>query len=64
MFILEEFRGKKIGKELVLEFKKWCREKKVWKVKVFVSSKNDWAINFYKKYGFEDYLVELEMNLK
>ena len=63
MFVLEENRSKGVGSKLLDEFFKWCKSKKVNRVKVVISSDNFQSINFHKKNGFFDYNLILEKNI-
>lgn len=63
LWVDDEYRSKGIGKELVKEFEKWCREKKVSRLSVDTSAGNERAIEFYRKEGFEDYELILEKPL-
>lgn len=63
MFVSDECRGQGIGTELVKKFKDWCKEKDIQKISVIASFKNRAGIGFYKKQGFQDYDVILEMDL-
>ena len=62
-FILEEFRSKGIGKKLYRKFIEWCKIKKVDKVMVDASAKNELAIKFYRDNNFKDYSLMLESDL-
>lgn len=61
--VLEDFRSKGIGKQLFDEFVKWCKNKKVGKVKVEASAQNEKAIKFYRTNNFKDYTLVLELDL-
>ena len=63
MFILDEFRSNGIGTKLYNEFLKWCKTKKVDKIRVNASAQNELAINFYKNNNFKEYALILEMDL-
>ncbi|MBT6690213.1 GNAT family N-acetyltransferase [archaeon] len=63
IFILEEFRSKKIGKKLYDKFIEWCKTKNVSKAMLDVSTKNKLAIKFYRKNKFVDYSLTLETDL-
>lgn len=58
--ILDNFRGKGIGKTFFKELVKWAKEKKVKRLKVVASINNKDAINFYKYCGLKDYDLVLE----
>jgi len=61
--VLEKFRSKGIGKQLFDEFIKWCKTKKVGKVRVEASAQNERAIKFYRTNNFKDYTLVLELDL-
>ncbi len=63
MLVLEEFRSQGIGKQLFQEFIKWCKSKRVKRVKVVASAQNKRAIEFYHKDGFKDYNLVLEKEI-
>ena len=62
-FVLEEHRRKGIGTKLFRRFLDWCRARGVERVKVYAYSDNKNAISFYRKNGFKDYVVYLEMEI-
>ncbi|MBT5021662.1 GNAT family N-acetyltransferase [Candidatus Woesearchaeota archaeon] len=63
MFVKEEFRSRGIGTKLYNEFLKWSQEKNANRIKVEASAKNDLAIKFYRRQGFEDYDLVLEKEI-
>ncbi|HLD54690.1 MAG TPA: GNAT family N-acetyltransferase [Candidatus Nanoarchaeia archaeon] len=63
MFILEDYRSMKIGKKLLQEFAKWCKSKKVERIKVVAYAQNSKAIEFYRREGFKDYDFVLEKEI-
>jgi ribosomal protein S18 acetylase RimI-like enzyme len=64
MLIDKKFRGKNLGTKLVKNFMEWCKKNKVDYISVDVSSGNEKSVNFYKKLGFKDYDLTLEMKIK
>jgi GNAT superfamily N-acetyltransferase len=60
MFIEDEYRGKGIGTKFLRLFEKWCKDKKINRMRLVASSRNIQAINLYKKEGFEIYDITLE----
>lgn len=63
MCIDDEYRRFGIGKLLMDEFKKYCKERNMQNIKVTASAKNNIAIQFYMKNGFEDYNVTLKFKI-
>lgn len=57
----KKFRNHGIGKKMAGEFLKWCQEKKADCVSVDVKAKNEKAKRFYRKLGFKDYNLFLEI---
>jgi GNAT superfamily N-acetyltransferase len=62
MFVLDKCRGKGIGALLVRAFLDWCKLNRAGHVRVIVSAKNMRGIDFYRKQGFKDYDVTLEID--
>ena len=63
MIVDEYYRNQGIGKALVAAFKDWCFENGAEVILVTASAKNEKGINFYKKVGFKDHEVTLELKL-
>ena len=61
--VLEDFRSKGIGKQLFDEFIKWCKTKKVGKVRVEATAQNKRAIQFYITNNFKDHALVLEFDM-
>jgi L-amino acid N-acyltransferase YncA len=59
-FVLKDFRKKGIGGRLFNEFSKWCKNKKVNRIRAVISSHNNVSISFHKRKGFKDYDIVLE----
>ncbi len=64
MFVDDKFRGQKIGKLIVDELVKWFKEKNVFDIRLKVYEKNISAVNAYKKYGFEHFVLEMRYTSK
>lgn len=62
MFVLEEHRSKGVGEKLVSMFLEWCKENGYEHIKVESTAQNEKAITFYRKMGFKDYTLILEIN--
>ena len=63
MYIMSNYRGNKIGKRLIDEFKKYCKENNINNIIVTASYKNKSAINFYKNNGFEEFNLTLNSKI-
>ena len=63
MFIKEEYRGRKLGQKLIKDFLNWCKKNRVDYVQSVPSVNNKPAISFYKKMGFKEYALVLEIKL-
>ncbi|MCR5146824.1 MAG: GNAT family N-acetyltransferase [Clostridia bacterium] len=63
MCILEDYRKLGIGSRLFEKFKAICKENDIKELKVVASYKNQNAINFYKKNGFEEAEITLKQRL-
>jgi GNAT superfamily N-acetyltransferase len=61
MLIESSLRGKGIGIKLMEDFIDWCKMKKSDYISVTASMQNEQGINFYRKLGFKDYNLTLEM---
>ncbi len=64
MLIKSEFRGRGIGTQLTNDFINWCKKNKVSHIAVTASAQNKQAIDFYRKLGFRDYDLTLEMVIR
>lgn len=60
MYVIEGYRSKGIGKKLITEFEKWCKEKNVEKICVECVFENEKALKFYREFGFGNHSVRLE----
>lgn len=63
MFVIESYRGDKLGARLFESFVEWCKECNIKRIKTVASAGNSRAIDFYRREGFEDYDLVLEKEL-
>ncbi|MEK7629032.1 MAG: GNAT family N-acetyltransferase [Patescibacteria group bacterium] len=63
IYIKPEHQGEKLGSQLTNNFINWCRENKVNYVSVIPSAQNESAIKFYRKNGFENYDLVMQLDL-
>lgn len=61
MGVSPEYRSMGIGHLLIEEAKKWAKSKSISKLFVVAYSKNEKAVKFYKREGFDDVGLEMEM---
>lgn len=54
VFVLPEYRGKGIGKALMLKLLEYGKERGLKEAELWVGEKNERAIKFYKKLGFKE----------
>jgi len=64
ILIESKFRGKSLGTKLTKDFIDWCKRNKVDYVSVNAFAKNELSLNLYRKFGFKDYNLSLEMKLR
>ena len=64
MLVDDKYRGLGVGKQLINQFKEYCKSKNITNLKVVASAKNKNAIDFYKKQGFEDLNITLTMDME
>ena len=63
MFVLEQYRSRGVGSQLVDDFKKWSREKGAQRILVVAYVTNEKAVNFYQRDGFFPESTMLEANI-
>ena len=63
MIVSNSCRRMGIGKQLIDNFKNYCKKHNIHNIKVVASYKNENAINFYHKNGFEDFNLTLTMKI-
>lgn len=63
MGVSPKYRSQGIGKMLVDEAKKWAKELGINKMFVVAYYNNQKAVKFYKREGFKEIGLELEMNI-
>lgn len=63
MFIYEAYRRQGVGQQLVDHFLAWTRERGVQRVTVSAYATNAPALNFYRKNGFVDRSIVLDLSL-
>jgi len=63
-FVKREYRNKDIGKKLVKGMLNWFKSRKVKWAQITTHAKNINAITFWKKMGFKEYSIRMNLLLK
>jgi len=63
LYVLEEYRNKKIATNLINEAKKWCKDKNVDTISLNVLADNAIARKLYYKLGFNDFSITLKTRI-
>jgi len=63
-FILDEYRRKRVGKQLTQKLFKWFKSKGIKWIRVDAYTNNRVGINFWKKMGFKEYVLEMTKVIK
>lgn len=62
MYVVPGLRGQRIGERLAQAFLDWSREEGAARVRVVACAANAGAVRFYRRLGFADYDLVLEMD--
>lgn len=63
IYVKSEFRGRKIGKQLLELFIKYCKDNHCVSIRSIAFSNNIDSINFHKSFGFEEYYQDTILKL-
>lgn len=63
IFVVDDVRGRGVGRALAGVFLRWCGEQEAQRVSVTAYASNDGAIRFYRRLGFEPKEVALERSV-
>jgi GNAT superfamily N-acetyltransferase len=64
MFVKEEHRGKGLNKLIMDALLKWCKNQKVYEIRLNVYDTNPSAIRAYEKAGFSKHMINMRLNLQ
>lgn len=63
LFVVEEYRNKGIGAELIKTFVSWLKTKKAEIIELDVPSNNSAAIKLYKSIGFKEFIIRMRKKI-
>lgn len=63
VFMEKKYQGAGLGAKLTRDFISWCRKNKVDYISLLVAPRNQSAIVFYRKLGFKDYDLVMQLKL-
>lgn len=63
LYVLEEYRNKKIATMLIEQVKDWCIEKNISSISLNVLKENKIARDLYYKFGFKEMYINLKCQL-
>ena len=64
VFVEEKYRRRDIGKRIIDKLVDWLHKRKIYDIRVMVLSENSNALKAYHKYGFKEYVFEMNYPLK
>ena len=62
MFVPEEHRGQGLNKTIIDALIEWCKERKVYEIRLDVYPENSPAIKAYEKAGFKKYMLAMRLD--
>lgn len=63
MYVDPAHRGKGLNSQILNHLKNWAKERNISKLKLEVYAENQNAINAYKKFGFNNHMLEMVMDV-
>jgi len=63
MYVLRKYRKNGLGTAMFERFLQWCEDREVKRVRSITSVRNPLGLKFYKRCGFVDYFMVMEMEL-
>jgi GNAT superfamily N-acetyltransferase len=64
MFVKKENRREGIGNLIINSLLEWFKQKKIYDIRLKVYAENSDAVKAYKKYGFQDFVLELRKEIE
>lgn len=61
LFVETVYRGRGVGEELMFHALKWLEEQKCEAVRVSIAEGNESALDFYRRFGFAERLVVMQL---
>lgn len=63
MFVPEKHRGNGYNKLLVDKLLAWCKERKIYEIRLDVYDVNEAALRAYQKAGFKNHLINMRLDI-
>jgi GNAT superfamily N-acetyltransferase len=63
MFVPEEYRGNGLNKLIVDALLKWCKDRKIYEIRLDVYDVNAPALRAYEKTGFKRHMMHMRMDI-
>ena len=63
MFVHKEHRGQGLNQLIINELLKWCKERKIFEIRLDVYDENLTAIKAYEKVGFKKHMINMRLNI-
>ncbi len=63
MFVVEPHRGKGVNKLILNSLLQWCKQRKIFEIKLDVYDTNYPAIKAYEKLGFNKHMISMRLDI-
>ena len=63
MFVHKAHRGQGLNQLIINELLKWCKERKIFEIRLDVYDENLTAIKAYEKVGFKKHMINMRLNI-
>ena len=63
MFVHKAHRGQGLNQLIINELLKWCKERKIFEIRLDVYDDNLTAIKAYEKVGFKKHMINMRLNI-
>lgn len=64
MFVSEAHRGKALNKLIIDALLKWCKDRRIYEIRLDVYDDNLSAIKAYQKIGFKNHMINMRLDIE